>query len=150
MEIHTVRFGDITVDEDKIFKFEDGLYGFEDKHRFAIVDTNSRSYLKHLQSLDDGALAFVVLDPRIIYPDYSPEINEFDMLSLGLDRLDDAYLLAIVVIPSEVSKMTANLQAPLVLNPKTLQGKQVITSNPEYKRRYPVFEGLKKAARLNA
>lgn len=148
MVFDTARFGAITYEENQIIVFDKGIYGFEDKQRFILIETSAPNpLLKWLQSLDDGDLAFVVLEPRTIVPEYDPNLTKQDLAELDLKDAHESHLLAMVVIPHDVTKMTANLQAPLVINPRTLHGKQVITANPEYKRRYAVFEGLKKACK---
>ena len=48
-------------------------------------------------------------------------------------------LLSVVTVPRDIKKMTANLQAPLVINPKKRLGKQVISIVPEYTTRHMVF-----------
>ncbi len=42
-------------------------------------------------------------------------------------------------MPGDVRAMTANLQAPLVINPATRLGKQVILTDERFSLRHPVF-----------
>jgi flagellar assembly factor FliW len=60
---------------------------------------------------------------------------------LGLDDAADARVLAILVVPEDVRAMTANLQAPLIVNPQKRLAKQVILTDERFPLRYPVFGG---------
>jgi len=44
-------------------------------------------------------------------------------------------------VPEDVRAMTANLQAPLILNPVKRIAKQVILTDERFPLRYPVFGG---------
>jgi flagellar assembly factor FliW len=50
-------------------------------------------------------------------------------------------VLSILVVPEDIRAMTANLQAPLILNPLKRIAKQVILTDERFPLRYPVFGG---------
>jgi flagellar assembly factor FliW len=52
-----------------------------------------------------------------------------------------------VTVPKDVRKMTANLQAPLVINPKKRLGKQVIVASPEYTTKHSILRALEERVR---
>jgi len=145
MRLKTARFGDIQVEPHRILWFEDGLYGFERMKRFVLVEMPRHGMFKWLQSVDDGDLAFVVMDPRCVMPDYNPPIPDKDMEKLGLTTVEKASLLAMVVIPRNVAESTVNLQAPLVVNPTNMLGRQVVIFAREYGLKYPLFRKCTKA-----
>jgi flagellar assembly factor FliW len=58
---------------------------------------------------------------------------------LGLEDPSEARVLSILVVPENVRAMTANLQAPVIVNPKKRVAKQVILTDERFPLRYPVF-----------
>lgn len=100
-----------------IITFPKGLVGFPLAQRFALVEWGGDdSPFRLLQSVDDPALAFVVVPPEVFFGDYEPslEVGELDVV------------LVIVTVPDRASDATANLMGPLVLNTATLVGEQVV------------------------
>jgi flagellar assembly factor FliW len=81
-----------------------------------------------LRVADDKSLAFVVIDPFVVLPDYKPDIPQSDVEFLGLKEAADALLLGIVTVHSD-RHATMNLKGPLVINRHTHTGKQVIIAN---------------------
>jgi flagellar assembly factor FliW len=145
MQVETTRFGTITVTPEQVLTFPDGLFAFEDCHHFVLIEKGGHGLFCYLQSLERPELAFVVIDPRRVDPGYQPVVTRQEIGRLGLNSTADATLLAIVVVPKEVGKMTANFQAPLVINPETMQGCQLISTSHEHLLRQPIFSAVSSA-----
>lgn len=141
MKIQTTRFGEIEIKEEEIIQLTQPLLGFPDYHRYIIRDHSEDSPFKWFQSVDEGALAFVILDPQLFKPDYQVYLTNNDTEELELSNADDAAVYCLVVIPNDPKKMTANLQAPLVFNRPKKLAKQVVLNNPDLPIKYPVFGG---------
>jgi flagellar assembly factor FliW len=142
MQVMTKRFGKLEVDPETILTFPEGLIGFPDYHDFVVVDYQVvGDCVRWLQSVTEPELGFLTLDPKAVFPDYDPDFCPKDLELLGSDP-DDLVLLTVVTVPTDVRRMTANLQAPLVLNPKKRVGRQVITTSPEYTTKHYVFNAL--------
>ena len=77
----------------------------------------------------------------MLLADYAFVIADGDAALLGLDDPSEARELSILVVPENVRAMTANLQAPLIVNPHRRLGKQVILTDERFPLRYPVFGG---------
>ncbi len=60
MLIQTRRFGPLEVDDGRILSFKDGLLGFPQHRRFALIQTSPDPVFFWMQSVDDPTLAFVV------------------------------------------------------------------------------------------
>ena len=58
----------------------------------------------------------------------------------GIDKPEDVFVLVVLTVPSDLTKMTANLKAPLVINTDTRKGCQIIVNNEEYQVRYNVYD----------
>ena len=56
-------------------------------------------------------------------------------------RIKDAQLEVFVTltVPSDLTKMTCNLKAPIILNTDTMKGIQLIADNEDYLVRYPIY-----------
>lgn len=135
--IQTTRFGPIEVDEELIIELHRGMIGFEDCTRFVILHQDPNNVLRWLQSLDDGAVAFPVMDPRVYFPDYRPTIPQMDADEIGIDASTSALIFAVATIPrADPMGLTVNLLGPIVVNPETRRGKQVIVSDECYRTKH--------------
>ena len=146
MKISTARFGDIEILDEEIIEFADGLLGFEEFHQFVILNTEEGSPFRWMQSVDDGDLAFVIIEPLAFMFAYDLEIDDVDAARIELEVVEDAALFAIVTIPENAQEMTANLQGPLVINAKTRKGRQIISNNPKHPVKAKILEEMEKRA----
>jgi flagellar assembly factor FliW len=53
---------------------------------------------------------------------------------------EDLLLLNILTVPSDITNMTVNLRAPLIINTITRKGCQLIVNNEEYSVKHKVYE----------
>ena len=105
-----------------------GLLGFERIKNFVLLAEPEEAPFLWLQAVDDPGLAFLVVSPFHVKPDYQPDISESDTEFLNLTSPEDALIFNIVTVrPNGVS--TVNLKGPIVLNRDTLMGKQIIPTN---------------------
>lgn len=139
MKIQTIRFGEIEIGEDKLLTFVDGLPPFEDCKRFVLITDQDFDPFMWLQSVEDPALAFAVINPFLLFSDYVPTITDEFIASIGDPQDEDIMVLTMCVIPKEVSAMTTNLVAPLYINTKTNQGRQIIMESSPYVTRQAIF-----------
>ena len=71
MRLKTRHFGEIEIDQNQIFTFEEGLPGFERVKQFILLAVNEQdSPFSWLQSIEDYNLAFAVVNPFMIKNDY--------------------------------------------------------------------------------
>lgn len=145
MKIHTTRFGEIDCPEDKMLRIPSGIIGFPASTRFIILDHDREAPFKWLQSLDQGELAFVVIDPVYFKSDYRVTIALDEISELG--QVDETGLLMFVILTVPVADpehMTANLRGPVVVNAQTRVAKQLILRD-DYPTRAPVFDQPKQS-----
>lgn len=115
-----------------------GILGFELIKEYLLVAKPEEEPFAWLQVEDNPALAFVVIDPFIVLPDYHPDIPPADVEFLGLKNPTDALLLGIVTVQGN-NRATVNLKGPLIINRHTLTGKQVIIANAaDYSVQHPL------------
>lgn len=119
--------------------FPAGLLGFPQLHSFRIFEPAGGYPLKFLQSVDDPDISFSCIDVAAIRPDFEVPLGEEDSAALALETPLDALVLALVVIPEDPRKMTANLAGPIVINSKTRTGRQIVLNTETYPLKFPVL-----------
>ena len=70
MLINTSRFGEIEVQDDQIITMPSGLIGFSEDRRFVIREDEAAKPFLWLQSVDNDALAFVMIEPHFSFSNY--------------------------------------------------------------------------------
>lgn len=141
--ILTKAFGNVELDERQRVRFPYGLLGFESLHDYALLDAEQAPFY-WLQSLEVVEIAFVLIEPRIFRPDYSPGALPEDLAEIGILKPEDALVFAIVTIPADSRLMTANLQGPLLINRETRAGRQCISTDPRWQVRHPILTELQR------
>ncbi len=143
--LKTPRFGEIAFAPGDLYTFPNGLVGLGALHRFVLLDLDEAGIFHCLQSVDDPAFALIVIDPLIVRPDYRAKVDDATIATLELTDLADAVVLAAVVVPEDVTKMTANLRGPIVINMKARIGVQVVLSNSEFDVRAPITDAFSRS-----
>ena len=129
------RFGRFEIPADRVLLFPEGLVGFPEAQRFALLEpSRTGSPFRWLVCLDFPELGFVVCDPTALWPGYAADLA----LPAGC-RPEDLGVLAIVTVPTNPSETTANLMAPLVLDCRTRLGQQLVLDTGRYSTRHPVL-----------
>lgn len=147
MLVKTKHFGEVDLDENKVITFEDGIIGFEDCKRYTILYNNEEgdsSTISWLQSLDAPELALPVISPLSVLADYNPIVEDEVLKPLGELTEENIIILLTLSVPSDITKMSANLKAPLIINADTKKGCQIIAENPDYVIKYNIYEQAKK------
>ncbi|MGF7397321.1 flagellar assembly protein FliW [Thermoanaerobacterium thermosaccharolyticum] len=145
MNIETKNFGLVSYNEEDVLHFDDGIPGFEGLKSFILLSVDEYTPFKWLQSLDDTDIAFVIIDPKAIVKDYKVELDEETVKLLDIKDLNHILVFAIVVIPDEIEKMTANLKAPIIINAENNKGMQILLDNDDYMIKHPILKELKNA-----
>lgn len=145
MLVKTRYFGEIDLDEDKIITFEQGILGFENYKKYTILydnESGDRPDISWLQSLDDPSLAIPVISPFLIKPDYNPTVEDELLYSLGELTPENLVVLVSITVPSDITRISANLRAPFVINADNKKGCQVIVENTDYEIKYYFYNQL--------
>lgn len=147
MVAQTRLFGEVTIDDDKVLDFPNGIIGIEDKHKFAIiydVEKGEDTAIRWLQSMEDPYLALPVIEPFAILEEYNPIIEDALLEPIDNPKDEDIIVLLTLIISSDVTKVTANMKAPIVINSATCKGGQIIVENPEYESKFNVYDAVQK------
>lgn len=134
MNISTKYFDDVSISEQDIIYFKEGIFGFENFKKYIIIEFESGSdNLLCLQSIDDEELAFVLMNPFNLMPDYNPQLSDSDIEDLAIDENTEGVLYYVIcVVKDSISESTVNMKCPIVINPKNKMAKQIILDSEEY------------------
>lgn len=134
MLIDTTRFGKVEIDGGRVITFKDGLLGFPNHRRFALIQTTEDALFLWMQSVEDPSLAFLVCDPLAFVPEYQAQIRADDVETLELRNLTDCQVL--VIVNKSDGYLTGNLLGPLVIGAQSLKAKQLVLSDKRYATRH--------------
>jgi flagellar assembly factor FliW len=143
--IQTDSFGELDFQESAVYRFPQGLPGFEEERAFLFLDRPGSEPLMFMQSLVTPKLCFILLPILAIDQAYDLVLDTEHLATLGLPdphpRIGEEVLCAAIVCaarrPDEVP--TANLLAPVVVNLKGKLGMQVIQPGNRYSHCQPLF-----------
>lgn len=122
---------------DGIVTFAEGLPGFEDCRQFVIVAPPDLAPFTVMQGVDPNGPSFVAIDPRAVEPGFSVSLDAPNLARLAADGQAPLLWLAIVAAGDD-GTATANLRAPVVINPGTMHGIQVIAVESAYPVDHPL------------
>jgi flagellar assembly factor FliW len=115
-----------------------GLLGFERIKHYTLLASAEEAPFLWLQMAEDPSLAFLVISPSVVLPSYQPDISEEEVAFLGLAYPQEAWIFNIVTLHKD-GTATVNLKGPIVVNRRTLVGKQVVPVNASsYSLQHPV------------
>ena len=142
MQLDTIRFGSIEVDETKLITFDEGIPGLEEYSEYALLQFEESYPIIWLQSVDERGVCLPVLDTFAVLTGYVFDIDDDDVRILELSGPEDLHVVSVLVIPDEIQKMTVNLAAPIIINTITGKAKQIMLSGSEYNVRSPIFQDI--------
>lgn len=146
MIIKTLRFGDLEIPEDKIIMMEKPILGFEQLKKYCIIEREDCEPFLWYQSIENPAVAFIIINPLFFYPDYRIEVNPKEIEELKIDDVKSVETYAIVTVPSNPRQISINLQGPILINTETCLAKQLVLVNSNYRVKHYVLEELEPIA----
>ena len=146
MKIQTRAFGEVDIDDDKIITFTDGIIGYPELTKFALIYDKEKgsSSIQWLQSVDEPGFALPVMNPLIVCPDYNPVVEDTIFKPVGNLDENDMLVLVTVTIPKDIKEISVNLRGPIVINANECRACQVILDDEEYKIKFPIYDILEK------
>ena len=136
LKIRTTRFGELDVDRSTVIDIVAGLVGFPQYKSFVILEYTAP--FSWLQSTENPELAFVIVNAAEFGDNYVFELPYGDR-ELDLNRDDDPAVFNIVSIRPNAVDSTVNLKAPVIVNPRTRKGRQIILDDPRFPTRMPLW-----------
>jgi flagellar assembly factor FliW len=141
VKVMSTRFGPVETTEQELLFFPVGIPGFPDIRRYVVLDHDKDSPLKWLQAVETPEIAFPIIPPTDLLDDYHITVSSEDLAALALDTTADITVYVILTIPHETPRQTtANLKAPIVMNPETKLARQVLIAE-DYPIRFALCTG---------
>lgn len=140
MRVETTRFGSLEVDDNAIFTMPRGLIGFEEYTRFTLVPHRAGNNFRWLQSVEEPALAFVVVDPCAHFTNYEIEVSDADAENIQLRDEKDATVLVILSIRDNGNEVSANLAAPVIINARDMLAAQIVIQDERFSTQHSLIQ----------
>ncbi len=141
MKIKTRHFGEIEFDEKRIINFNEGIPGFRELKKYILIEDPESPFV-YLQSVEDGMVSFIIINPYLLKRDYTIEIKDTYINLLGGGVAADFSIFVIATIVDKFELATVNLLAPIIIQNETRKGMQIILEKTEYTTRHKITELL--------
>lgn len=133
---HSTERGGSTMEGDSmVVEFPAGIPGFETCRRFVLITSPDLAPLSCLKALDPPEASFLAIDPTLLDAGYDLTLREFERGRLGAG---DEPLLWLAIVTVADGAATANLRAPVVINPQRMLGTQFIRDESQYPLHFPI------------
>lgn len=140
MILNTTYHGIKEYEEKNIITFKNGIPGFETLRHFIIFPVEENEMFSVLHSVEDKSVGLVVVSPFYVMKDYEIDISDEIVDLLRIESSADVILWNTVSLNSNISKITVNLRAPIVINIKSNLGEQIILNDERYLIKQPLFK----------
>ena len=145
MKVNTRIFGEIEVDEEKLIQLANGIVGFPELKDFALIydeEKGTDSDVRWMQSIQEPNFAIPVIDPLTIKPDYNPVVEDELLNPVGEINPAELLVLVTITVPTDITKMSINLRAPIIINAAAKKACQIIVEGEYYPVKFPIYEIL--------
>jgi flagellar assembly factor FliW len=140
MRLETKAAGTIEVADEAVITIPKGMIGFPNYKRFVLLPHREDSPFSWLQSVEEPSLAWVVMNPLLLVPNYRVRVSEPELDGIGPTAPESLKVLAVVNIPPGApERATANLAGPIILNDSSRLAKQVVLKQAAYSPCHPLF-----------
>lgn len=149
MTIQTTRFGQVQLESQDLLTFPEGILGFAHLNKFVLLDDPNDDIFAWLQSCDEAAIAFPVLEPELFQQGYKISLAKSDLEALKLANTEGIRQFCIITIPDDPTQMTANMKAPIVINVAAKTARQCVLQDNSLAIREPIFAKLQQRVVMN-
>ena len=127
------------VPEVQVLSLAEPLPGFPGHRDFVLVPADAAGLLFWLQSVAPDGPRFLAVPAAPFFPDYAPALPRAACAELGIGGAAEADIYCLVTVPDgDVTAATANLRAPLVVNPVTHRARQIVLTDGGHPIRRPL------------
>lgn len=143
MIIESTRLGKLETEPAEFVAFPNGLPGFKDEQKFVFLPCSPDSPFFFMQSVTDPDLTFLLVEPFAMFSDYEFSLDKSVMADLALSDEQPPQIFNIVTATERPEEMTANLLAPVIVNPIRRIAQQIVLEKVPYTTRHRLFpDGL--------
>jgi flagellar assembly factor FliW len=134
------RLGAIQVPEDRIIFFPQGLLGFAEFHRYALLAPPDTAPFFLLQCLEHPELALLMAEPSRLGARFKEGRLHSALKELEAQAPEELQVFVTLTIPpGRPAETTANLVSPILINPGPRLGKQVVLESPNFSQKHPLL-----------
>lgn len=134
----TALFGQMEVRYDQILTFSEGLCGFANCRDWILIE-GKKPGTAWLQSAEYSDLAFLLVDPFVMFDDFSVDLAAHDLARIGATEASEVAVFGIVTLPAaQGDDATVNLQGPVVVNVRARTGVQIVLGDGRWGMRQPL------------
>jgi len=138
--INTHRFGSLEIPDDKIITMERPVLGFEQLSQFCLVEAPEIAPFMWLQSCEDPAVSFFIVNPVLFFPNYRIEVNSKEIAELRIAKVESVEIYVIVTLAEDPGQISVNLQGPILINTENNLAKQLVLVNSQYQVRHYILD----------
>jgi flagellar assembly factor FliW len=135
------RFGTMQVTEEAVVRFPEGLPGFEELREFLLLSPPGLEPVQFLVSCGDPEISFPILAAHLCLDGYTPELDSSALQAMGVPESSVLAIYAILTFHHECERVTANLRAPVLINPTARIGRQVTLLDCTHSLRHALVGG---------
>ena len=139
MIVQSTRFGELEVSDEQILDFPQGLLGFPEEKRYALMEYKPDSPFYFLQSLADPDLTFLMINPFAFFNDYEFDMDDALMAEIGVAADNPPTVFNIATVKDKIENMTVNLAGPVLVNLRDRKAAQWVIEKTQFPTRYPLF-----------
>ena len=121
----------------EVVVFPHGLPGFEECKSF-VVFTAAAAPFQWLTSVEGPPASFLTVDPQVVLPTFRYSLSAVDLSRLKATDETPLLWLAIVLVETD-GTVTANLRAPIVINPAAMVAHQLMPQDCLYPLRHVIY-----------
>ncbi len=117
MQIETLQFGILDVDEDTLIAFPEGIPGFEACTKFKLLHGESDApRVMWMQSVVGPDVVLSVIDASLLGFNYQLNLSDAEAATIELRDSKDIVLLLTLAKDSVTGQVTPHTHSPIVLN----------------------------------
>ena len=140
MKTQTRYFGEIEYTKEDLLTFAKGLFGFEDEQSFLLLPFSDAGTLFSLQSAKTPELAFTLMHPFSLAPNYAPVLSAEELKALGVEKSEDLYYYVMCTVKEPVGESTVNMKCPVAIDPDSRRGLQTILDGDTWEMRHKLVD----------
>jgi flagellar assembly factor FliW len=142
IDIETIRFGRLSIKDESIINFPDGIIGFDRLKQFTILGIEDFLPFLIFTSMDNTSMCFPVISPFPFFPDYKPVMNEVDIVNVNaIEEMEDLQIYCFVAFVGNPRQPVINLRNPLIVDVANMTGSQISLCEGKYSPRSPIDLG---------
>lgn len=126
------------LEEDHIISFPWGIPGLEDCREFILNSLDEDSPFYYMRCSCQPEIGLLLVNPFTVFSDYEFDLDDEVVNQLDITDQEHLAVLCTVNTSRGIESATVNLLAPVVINNKLRQAKQVVLNDKRYSYRTPL------------